>query len=562
MARILQQYQMVYKVYSLYFHTRRATLILKKRLFGEVKRIGTLGKEMLVMKSSQRISFSRRYPLMNWTSVFVISLVLIFLCVALINILNHEMWRDELQSWLTAKNSSSLANLFYNTRYDGQPTFWCLCLYFLSRFTDNPIVMQIFHLLIATTSIYVFARFSPFTKLQKILFSFGYFPLYEYGTISRNYAFGILFIFGFCAAFRARFKNYLIPFLFLFMLTQTSVYGLIIAISCGSILFFEIIAQGSLLKSPTTLKVQIVAGLSIFILGISSSIFQLIPPTDSGIAVGWTTHFKTWLTLSTIWMSYIPIPDFSYHFWNTNILSSIRLKAFLGCILLGLSIMLLSKKPMALLLYLVGSFGLLAFIYVIFFGFLRHHGHLFILFIASLWISNYYPDQKCEWSFVNNFNSSLSRYKNRIIVLILSANLIAGIFASCVDWVYPFSASKEVAKFITDKGMKNMLMLGHSDTVASGVAGHLNRPIYYPNSDRVGSFIIFDQKRKPMKSDEILEKAKNLMAKKKQDLLLILSYRLNEVPHSVVMVKEFNAGIVADEKYCLYFMSYNKIHDK
>ncbi|MDV2995516.1 MAG: hypothetical protein N4J56_005170 [Chroococcidiopsis sp. SAG 2025] len=50
-------------------------------------------------------------------------------------------------------------------------------LYAITRFTDNPLAMQLLHLLIAGGTIYVFAKFSPFTKLQKIfIYFFGYFP--------------------------------------------------------------------------------------------------------------------------------------------------------------------------------------------------------------------------------------------------------------------------------------------------------------------------------------------------------------------------------------------------
>jgi hypothetical protein len=520
-----------------------------------------------VMASEEKIIFqthTRRLP--NRKSGFVILLALTFLCVGSINIVNHEMWRDELQAWLSAKSSSSIASLFDNIRYDGHPGLWYIILFVLSRFTDQPIIMQLFHLVVATATTYFFAKYSPFTKLQKILFVFGYFPLYEYATLSRNYGLGIFFVFTFCTAFRTRFENYLIPFFILFMLTQTSVYGLMIAVSFGLILVFELFTQDNLQKTAATGKLKVVAALSLFIFGIASSIFQLIPPPESGFAVGWKIFPSLALsgeTLSTIWKSYIPIPSFSLHFWNTNIITSVWLQAMLGCILLCLSCLLLLKKPKALILYLVGSFGILGFTYVKFLGRVRHHGHLFILFIACLWISNYFPDKELRLGLADKLESFLGRYKNSIITLILCAHLMAGMLATGMDWIYPFSASKEVARFITDKGMKDMPIVGYRDSLASAVSGHLNRPIYYPNSDRVGSFLIFDQKRlREIADEEVLEKAENLILGEKRDVLLVLSHRLNELPYSVVMLKEFDAGIVQSETYSVYLMRYDKIHEK
>ena len=34
---------------------------------------------------------------------------------------NHEMWRDEIQAWLLARDSTSVPNLFANLKYEGHP---------------------------------------------------------------------------------------------------------------------------------------------------------------------------------------------------------------------------------------------------------------------------------------------------------------------------------------------------------------------------------------------------------------------------------------------------------
>ena len=91
-------------------------------------------------------------------------LVLVFVSVGFVGILNHEMWRDEMQAWLIAGASSSIGNLFDNLRYEGHPGLWHIGLYLLSRFTHNPFAMQVVHLMLATGVIFILARFSPFTK--------------------------------------------------------------------------------------------------------------------------------------------------------------------------------------------------------------------------------------------------------------------------------------------------------------------------------------------------------------------------------------------------------------
>jgi hypothetical protein len=130
---------------------------------------------------------------------FIVTASLVFLCLGLFGIARHEMWRDEIDAWMAARNSSSVLELLSNVRYNGHPLLWYLILYILSHFTNSLFCMQALHLIIAFFSVFIFLSYSPFSRLQKVLFSFGYFPFYEYAIKSRNYGIGIFLIFLLCA---------------------------------------------------------------------------------------------------------------------------------------------------------------------------------------------------------------------------------------------------------------------------------------------------------------------------------------------------------------------------
>ena len=222
--------------------------------------------------------------------IFRFVITFIFFCLGLFGILNHAMWRDELNVWLIARDSSSLLELFGNIKYEGHPALWYLCLYFLNQFTDNPIVMQIFHLLIATSTVFIFIKYAPFTQLQKVLFCFGYLPFYEYLVISRNYAIGLLLVCVFCAAYPTRNKGYLWLAVILFFLANSNAYCLFIAFALGLTLILE---YGLRKKTSYLLSAKVsnmISSLIIFFLGIFSALAQLISPADStfkGGISGW-----------------------------------------------------------------------------------------------------------------------------------------------------------------------------------------------------------------------------------------------------------------------------------
>lgn len=176
---------------------------------------------MLAKKVFNRISW------LSFSSPwFILSL---FSLLGLIGILNHSMWRDELNPWLIVRDSKSFADLIANIRYEGHPVLWYFSLAFVRKIADNPVTMQIFHWLITVISVGFLFFYSPFNYKQKILFVFGYFPFYEYYLISRNYAFSMLFIFAFCSVFTSRKKTYIYLAVLLGLLANSSAYALIVS---------------------------------------------------------------------------------------------------------------------------------------------------------------------------------------------------------------------------------------------------------------------------------------------------------------------------------------------
>ena len=106
----------------------------------------------------------------------------------------HEMWRDELQAWMIARSSHSVPNLLDNLRYEGHPTLWYLVLLPFTKLSTSPWTMQLVQFAIAMTTLALVLWKAPFTFRQKVLFAGGYFVLFEYGTLSRSYSLGFLFV--------------------------------------------------------------------------------------------------------------------------------------------------------------------------------------------------------------------------------------------------------------------------------------------------------------------------------------------------------------------------------
>ncbi len=483
-----------------------------------------------------------------------------FFALGLIQILNHALWQDEWQAWLIARDSRSLADLFHNLRYEGHPGLWYLALFGLSRLTAQPLAMQLLHLGLATATVCLFMRFSPFTRLQKILFVFGYFPFFEYAVISRNYTAGILLIFLFCAIFPKTFpKKYLVLSGLLFLLCQTSIYGLLVALALGPALII-----GQLLESPPNLprpKLALAGAAIIFFAGIFLALLQLMPPPDSGFAVGWRFNLD-WpvivRTVSVIWDSYVPIPSLQLQFWNTNLIGQPFWKFFLSILVLGFSLLSFWRQPAVLGLFALGTLALLSFTYTKYLGSLRHHGHLFILLLAAAWLAGSGPGEGLTSD--NRFAGFCRRHRSGFISALLWCQLAAGLLAAGLSLFYPFSAGRETARFIQDQGLDGLLLAGDEDDAASVISGYLRRPVYCLCARRWGTFVIWDQRRKGLEVPEAVERARELAAKYRKDVLLVLNREVKTPEPGVFPVRQFKRSMVPAEIYYLYRLTYPGAH--
>ena len=502
---------------------------------------------------------------------YALGLVLLFLAIGTYTISHHEMWRDEIQAWLLARDSASIFELFAHLKYEGHPGIWHLCLMPLTRITHSPVIMQVFHLLIATVTVYLFVRYAPFNRFQKFLFCFGYFVLYEYAILARNYALGLLLITIFCILFSERYRHFIAISCVLFLLSHTSVHALILTIAIGFALWCEYLYRDWLSKpfveeiAAIGNKKSIWIGFSLISIGIITSTLQLNPPPDTGFALEWFFFYDSAFlseVLKLISDALLPIPEFSLNFWNKHqletyaVFQSIQIP--LCCFLILCSILLLLKRPTALLIYLMATFGLLVFFYVKYYGSMRHHGFLFITFLMTAWVYRDSPEITTPFKSLSAFPQ---RLYSPFVTFIFICQFIGGITAVTLEKRYVFSYGKQVAEYVKTEDMQDMTMVGEIDYAASTIVGYLEKDeIYYVRGSRFGSFIRWDDVRLPdvdILDDKVLEEANILRKQTSKDILIILNRSLDPkliVQHNLTLLAEFTGSIVNDEGFYLYLM--------
>jgi hypothetical protein len=484
---------------------------------------------------------------------FAVIFTLLFSVVAGISILHHEMWSDELQVWTLAKAASSFPNLLERMRYEGHPALWHSVIYLFTGFS-GPGILKVLCLVLSSLSVYLLLYFAPFSRLAKILCISGYFILYEYTTISRSYALGMALLFAAAALFPLRRQHSTGLALLLFLLAQTSLFGFIF--SSGFLLL--LCADRYYYPEHRPRPAVEATSLVLIIAGLVLSAVQMTPPPDSS-APPW--HFLPLSDIpkavTTVFKSYIPIPEHRDNFWSSHLILSKPVKTIgTGLFLLIVSIRLV-RQPLALLFFWACNGAMWLFFYVKMYGAIRHHGHVFLVLIAALWVAGSYAPVKLPRTFPDRLlNLVEKKVFPAFFTVVLLVQLYSGVFAVYKDITLPFSTSVYATQYIRERGLDSLDMAGDIDGAAASIGAMLGKPVYYPSRHGWGTYLIWDKKRREIvNSDEVIREVRQLALVNNKDILLIMNRPVHRPQYRFLQpLAGFRAFIVPEESHYLYLI--------
>jgi len=317
-------------------------------------------------------------------------LFLLFLVVAATVSACHEFWRDELQAWMIVRDSASMADLLHNSRYEGHPSLWFLLLFGLKQIAPGLAAMKVLHLAIAAAGAWLILRFSPFSLLRRALLVFGYFFLYEYTVIVRNYAVGVLCVLAACALFprRASRGAFLLIALAVAGMMLSNLYSFFLGLAFALLLFADEWCR------PGRFDPRRLPGYAVMAAGALLFLVDTQPPADYGYWPTWRTGLAI-RPLAELFARagyvFFPVPSPELHFWNTVFYPNAWLQAAVGIGMVAAAVRFFPRKPLSRWFLGFVAAELLLFSYVKFPGSFRHNGHLFIAFVAMCWIEPSLP---------------------------------------------------------------------------------------------------------------------------------------------------------------------------
>ncbi len=468
---------------------------------------------------------------------------LIFFCLSLIGIFRHEIWLDEAQHFLLARDSNSISNLIYNCRMEGHPLLWNLLLFFITRFSQDPLYMQMLHILISCCTVYLIAG-TELKIMEKCCIIFSFFIFYEYNIISRNYGLATLMMCIIGIGYNRK-SIAMIPLgIALAILAQTHLYGLLFSLAfIVALLFYD---RNYLFQNKSGL---IIAGL-IYTLAFVIALISIIPPghytylfmayDDSDLL----SSARILKTLSVCLKGIFYFPDFaggSSGLENSNYFFE---AGFSNWLLTGISIIAIL---IPLLLFRRNKFALTLFLcYFIIYSFcnyflplvsgVRYYGFFFVVFVICFLISR------------NTMRSGEKIAAGFIFTL----QFFNGLFFYINDLQKEFSVSENATVYLETHYRDDVPVLILDKTIRPAISAYTKRNYFSIETGTQRSYCLWQN----ILSDDILKLKIDSLLHSAPEIIVLTG---NTIPDyldaaSLELKKEFTHSMLKHEtvKFYLY----------
>jgi len=253
----------------------------------------------------------------------------------------------------------------------------------------------------------------------------------------------------------------------------------------------------------------------------------------------------------------MPIPRARVHFWTSSWLwdgSYPGLQLVVGVIVLLYSLVSTARRPAAILTYVSATGVLAVFFYMRFWGVVRHHGMIFIVFVAAVWLA-----QSPTWRGKEPRWWAMSRRARSIVLTALLATQVVGA-AIAIWWEHriAFSQGRAVAHYLEQKGLDNDIIVAYRNFAGATVSGYLGgKKLYYVEEQNFGTFATWGaSSAAPPRMRDLLATMKGLESRFGRKPLLLLNSLpppAQLAPYGLQLVQAFGGPtVVSNEVFSLY----------
>lgn len=414
----------------------------------------------------------------------------------------HEPWQDETHAWRLAIDSVDLGQLVANARYEGHPLLWYVLLHLIGKVSRAWWVVAALHTAIASGTAWLILRCAPMRFWQRVMVVFGYYVAYEYAIIVRSYGLGMLLVVAACCVWTGRRRRPWLVGILLIALSNTSVMGLILAGAAAVGFFVDWAFPDDEQASPTPGRIARVAvmlgALGLFAASVVS--LQVVPPADleyrgNGAIGGSLSLWAMASALSTPAKAFLPGATLfpGSQRWEFGLVYPASRLQWVVADLLSATVLLLAlitclRRRSAVAALVAGSGVMLAFTFLVLQGSQRHHGHLVLIWIVSLWLS---AAGSSSSSWAPGMLRRAAQFAPVAFVILQLPLLLATVQFFVGDLRLPFSDASNTARAVKALATPGVPIIAATPADGMSVAALLDLPVYSAMDGRVTTFAIW-----------------------------------------------------------------------
>lgn len=378
---------------------------------------------------------------LRWALTGFFGLVLVALAT------RHEIWRDEGQAWLLARDAPSVGFLLAQLGYEGSPGLWHLLLRPFARAGLPVEALQCLNIALATTAVGLLALRSPLRFHEVALIALGWPVLGLYGVVVRSYTLSMLLAWLAASLHTTRRERPWRHAALLALLANTNLHSALFAACLGGELLWTLwLGRGW----RGILPVAVTAA------GLALAAAQVSPPADIA------PHLRSWHppVLLLDWRNWLPVLG------RLFLLRAPRLALAYAVTCVGLELLFRTKYP----------------------GMPWHRGMFAVDFVACLWMAQTEPPRGPAPRWRAAFGAIA-------LACVLAFTVPRAARSAKRDWHGPYSAGKDVAAWLGSHDTEGQLLVIYPCYLGAAVLPHMpgRATGWYCEYGREGSYTTWNR---------------------------------------------------------------------
>ena len=436
------------------------------------------------------MSYVRRFNRVESYVPFIVVTVIYTALIIWISVF-HELWFDEAQTWMIAKDASLYDILFKIPHYETHPPLWHLMLAIPAKSgLPYELSMKAIQILTAVLMVAVIEFKSPLPNIIKVILPFTYWTAYQYGVISRPYALFAALLFLCASLYLERDEKPVQYCVVLGILSLTSLYGLMIAAMIAAAWIFKLMLKykgGFAKKFFGEDRARLISLLALLVFGICVAL-TVWPWSDTAGMLA--SALNPGMLGKCLANAFLVIPSETFFSINTHpnaLLLSVDVEPMelilcaLRSVVAFFAVLALPFRKKRLLDSVLPLGGFL--VIAAFYSMVHHFGLFFVLAVYCIWIG-FYDCEKKE----KEAPSVSGGIVTAVLVYMLAFPLVWTVTSAISEIKNNYDYGKDTAAWITENNLQDYNWLAAwqpvdltytSYNISITTSAYLGRPVNY-----------------------------------------------------------------------------------